>query len=198
MSVISNTIVNLLPFLSILDSENWYVTFGFITSKKSPVIVVSAFVLFDVSFTFPAATFMATVPLQSLYSLFLSIVVLVFSKFVSVIVYWCPITLLAPFTVSFISVGLLNVLLTLEAVSESTNTVISFAVSFALVLKYLSITLNVIVSVPPDLPDDTFSIFGFIKSTWPIVNDVSGLEFELVSVSTPAAIVTTVLPLHSK
>ena len=68
----------------------------------------------------------------------------------------------------------------------------------ALVLKYLSITLNVIVSVPPDLLDDTFSIFGFIKSTWPIVNDVSGLEFELVSVSTPAAIFTTVLPLHSK
>ena len=43
---------------------------GFIKSTKSPVIVVSTFPLFDVSFVAFATIFIDTVPLHSLYSLF--------------------------------------------------------------------------------------------------------------------------------
>ena len=58
--------------------------------------------------------------------------------------------------------------------SSSTYTFISSSVKTSAVSKYLSITLNIIVSVlfSSSTVDDTFSITGFMKSTFPNVNSV--------------------------
>ena len=67
-------------------------------------------------------------------------------------------------------------------------------------LMYLSSTSNTIVSFlfAASLVAETFVIVGFIKSTNPIEKSCCLLEFPFESVKVPAAILITVLPLHSK
>ena len=84
--------------------------------------------------------------------------------------------------------------------SLSTYTFMSSSVIFLSMSKYLSITLNVIVSVLASLffVDDTFSIFGFIKSTCPNSNSWALLVFPELSVIVSFSICIFVVPLHSK
>ena len=67
------------------------------------------------------------------------------------------------------SATLVNVFVSVVASSPSTNTFMSSAVSCFVVSKYLSTTLNVIVSVfaVSSVSAFSFSILGFIKSTCP-------------------------------
>ena len=101
-----------------------------------------------------------------------------------------------------ISFSFVNVLVIcpLGTNSPSTYTEISFVVTKSVVSRYLSITLNTIVSVfaVGSFADDSFSIFGCIKSTCPSVNVCTLLVFLDSSVIVPAAISIFVVPLHSK
>ena len=93
-----------------------------------------------------------------------------------------------------------NFLLICEANSLSTYTEISLSVTKSVTSKYLSITLNTIVSVLllAFFVDDTLSIFGFIKSTCPNVNCCLLLVLFDSSFNVSAAISIFVVPLHSK
>ena len=116
--------------------------------------------------------------------------------------YWCPITFVVSLTVPVKSDIFVNVLVICElgTSSPSTYTDISSVVTLSLTSKYLSITLNIIVSVfaVESFAKDTFSIFGFIKSTCPSVNSCFWLLLVYWSVIVPAATWILVVPLHSK
>ena len=133
--------------------------------------------------------------------------VLVCSKFDNTSWYCCPTTCVeSPFTVAFKSCTFVNVFVTPVACSLSTYTVISVSTSKSAVFRYLSITLNIIVSVFADasLVDDTSSILGLIKSTkCPFIcfkSFVFGLTsspFGPWSFTAPANTSIDTLPLHS-
>ena len=179
MSVTVNVIVY--DFPSLLISADWctYFKSGLIKSTKSPFNIVASLVfppdvifpvvsvpdVISLSFITFVATSIVTVPLQSLYSL----IFLDFSKSDNTNSYCCDTVCAEPFTVAVVSfaVTLVNDFVILLASSPSTNTLILSAVNNFVVSKYLSITLNLIVSVfaVASLVDDTFSTLGFIKST---------------------------------
>jgi len=170
--------------------------FGFVLSPFGPL-----------SFTAPCATSIVTVPLQSEYSLFLFIDVLVCSKSDNTNWYCCPTTcVVSPFTVAIKSWTFVNVFVKVVASSPSTYTVISLSSSASVVSKYLSITLNVIVSVfaVVSFVDNTFLTTGFIKSTKsPLIGCKSfwfgftSSPFGPLSFTAPAITSIETLPLHS-
>ena len=156
--------------------------------------MVALFLFCDVSCTASAAILNDTVPLQSLYFLPFFLPLL---KLDTTTVYLCPTVFELCIPVPFISEIDVIVVVT-SAVSPFINVVILAADNFVLI--YLSFTSNTIVSLlfVASFVDDTFSITGFIKSTNPIEKSCCLLEFPLLSVIVPAAILITVLPLHSK
>ena len=189
----------------LLISVDWctYFKSGLIKSTKSPTIVVSSFTFpVGVSWTAPAAISIETVPLQSLYSF----AFLAFSKSDNTNVYVCPTTTF-PLVLSVISVcdkfGVRSVVST-----PSTKTLISFIVNKSVVSRYLSVTVNTIVSVAfsgigfPASPIsyfwlEIFTISGLIKSTCPNVNSVAKFLLPDWSVIVSADTSITVVPLNS-
>ena len=83
--------------------------------------------------------------------------------------------------------------------TPSINTLISFIVSKSVVSKYLSVTVNTIVSVfaVASFVDEIFTISGLIKSTCPNVNSVAKFLLPDWSVIVSAATSIFVVPLNS-
>ena len=110
--------------------------------------------------------------------------------------------MLVPFTIAVKSDSFVNVLVICPSGTNSlsTYTEISLVVIKSVVSKYLSITLNIIVSVldVESLVDETFSILGCIKSVCPNVNVCLLLVLFDSSFNVSAAISIFVVPLHSK
>ena len=151
--------------------------------------------LFTVSLTTPSANSIETVPLQFLYpSVFLT-----FSKSDNTNWYCCPTTCVVPFTCAVKSCTFVRFFVISPAISLSIKTFISSAVSWSVVSKYLSITLNIIVSVfaLSSFVDEIFSITGFMKSACPNSKCVFRFWFPDWSVAIPSGISISTFPLHS-